>query len=459
MRLNEVDLNGNSELVFRFRSIDTILEYDELKNLEMYFCPFEMEDDAFEGALNLYWKGDEILWDNFIGHYFITFLIYYIGLILSDDAERKIPDKINWRQFRSDFNMEGLILQLLDKPIVKMVKDFAMAKEHKVESDELRLYLSLLHGAVLEVVDHMMKDEVLEIKGRVENIDYVKEIENVNWEEAKEKGSFRVLNQMLQRQKKRLDSPKLSGWQRWLVMEFPNDYFDVLNEMVFPKWYIVSFCRNCTNTRNWAQYGDSNRGVCLIYRTHQGATGRGLRIKTCHEYSTSKGKIIKNHIEPLYKVEYSANHPELNFFEMLGSLPGKMLDEWFHDREGNASSYYVKRDNGPKWKEWHQRYWNTFQKLVIRKGEDWDGLEEERIVLENSFLVDYENDLSERKIQYDFEELRGIIWGCNVKESRKNEIRSIINELCANSGRADFEFYQAVKDPSSLEIWIEKEIL
>lgn len=73
--------------------------------------------------------------------------------------------------------------------------------------------------------------------------------------------------------------------------------------------------------------------------------------------------------------------------------------------------------------------------------------------------MDYENDLSERKIRYDFEELRGIIWGCNVKESRKNEIRSIINELCANSGRADFEFYQAVKEPSSLEIWIEKEIL
>ena len=112
MRLNEVDLSGDNGLTFRFRSIDTMLKYDELKNLEMYFCPFEMEDDAFEGALNLYWKGDEILWDNFIGHYFVVFYNHYIDLILSEEDERRVPDKINWWRFRSDMNMESLISDL-----------------------------------------------------------------------------------------------------------------------------------------------------------------------------------------------------------------------------------------------------------------------------------------------------------------------------------------------------------
>jgi hypothetical protein len=459
MRLNEVNLNGNSELTFRFRNVNKMLEYKELENLEMYFCPFDMEDDVLEGSLNLYWKADEILWDNFIGHYFLVFYTQYIILILSDGEERKIPEKINWRLFGSDFNMDGLIQELLDKPIVKLIKTMAMNKEHKVGNDELRFYLNLLHNSVIEIVGRINGASVFASKDREDEIDYTKIEADTNWDEAKERGFFRILDQLLQSQKKKIDLQRLPDWQRWLLLEFPNNYFDVLGEMVFPKWYIVSFCKNCTNTRNWAQYGDSNKGVCLLYRTHQGSLGRGLRLKTCHEYSTSKGKIFNNHIEPLLNVEYSAKHPELNFFEMLGNLPGKMVDEWFHDSKGNASTYYIKHDNGPEWQRWHREYWELFQKIVVHKGEDWEGLAEERIILENSVLIDYEYEPSERKIKYDFDELRGIIWGCNVKEAQKDKIRSIIKELCANTGRTDFEFYQAVKDPSSHEIWIEKEIL
>lgn len=53
----------------------------------------------------------------------------------------------------------------------------------------------------------------------------------------------------------------------------------------------------------------------------------------------------------------------------------------------------------------------------------------EVLVLENSLLIDYEYEPSERKIRYYFDELQEIIWGCSVKDS------------------------------SNLEIWIEKEIL
>ena len=292
----------------------------------------------------------------------------------------------------------------LDKPIVKLIKNLSMNKEHKVGSDELRLYLNLLHNSVIEIVGRINGVSVFTLKEK-EVVDFTK-----------------------------------------------------LEEMVFPKWYIASFCKNCTNTRNWAQYGDSNKGVCLIYRTHHGALGRGLRFKMCHEYSRSKGRIYNNYIEPLHNVEYSAEHPEINFFETLGNLPGKMVDEWFHDSKGNASTYYIKHDNSPDWLRWHREYWELFQKIVGYKGKDWKGLEEERIILENSMLVDYEYEPSERKIKYDFDELRGIIWGCSVKDTQKNKIRSIINELCAITGRTDFEFYQAVREPSSHEIRIEKEI-
>ena len=262
----------------------------------------------------------------------------------------------------------------LDKPIVKLIKNLAMNKEHKVGSDELRLYLNLLHNSVIEIVGRINGVSVFTLKEK-EVVDFTK-----------------------------------------------------LEEMVFPKWYIASFCKNCTNTRNWAQYGDSNKGVCLIYRTHHGALGRGLRFKMCHEYSRSKGRIYNNYIEPLHNVEYSAEHPEINFFETLGNLPGKMVDEWFHDSKGNASTYYIKHDNSPDWLRWHREYWELFQKIVGYKGKDWKGLEEERIILENSMLVDYEYEPSERKIKYDFDETLGIRGGCRVKDTQRKKIRSIINE-------------------------------
>lgn len=56
----------------------SVLKFDELKNLEMYFCPNDSEDDVAEGLMNVYWKADEILCDNFFAQYFVVFYLHYI---------------------------------------------------------------------------------------------------------------------------------------------------------------------------------------------------------------------------------------------------------------------------------------------------------------------------------------------------------------------------------------------
>lgn len=458
MRINQVDLNNKEDIIFRFRNIEKVIQYGELSKLEMYFCPYEMEDDALEGILNVYWQGDEILWDNFFGHYLITFANTFIYLMLCDEEERKIPEKIQWRHFRAEYNMEGLIMDLLESPGVKMIKRFILTKEHPVRSEELKLYLNFLHHEVFQIVTKLFNPDLENRKKRGSDDDYIEAVKSTNWEEYEADGSFRMLNQIFAKQKSKLDNGHLTDWQRWISFEFPNDYFDILGEMIFPQWYVVSFCRNCTNTRNWAQYGDSNKGICLIYRTHASALGRGIKLKTCHSFSTASGKIYENHVEPLHKVQYSADRTEFNFFEMLGNMPGGIVEQWFHDSDGNVSEYYEKFQMNRNNTEWHKRYWELFYNHSIYKGEDWNGLDEERIVLEDSLCNDYNND-EERKIQYDFEELQGIIWGCNVKEREKEKIRKIIDELCLKHNRSDFEYYQAVRDSASLSIWIEREII
>lgn len=463
MNLNEVFLNDRDDIIFHFRNADSVLKFDELKNLEIYFCPYDNEDDAAEGLLNVYWKADEILWDNFLAHYFVVFYIYYTLMLLSED-ERKIPDQICWRQVRARFNLERLIQTFLDSQTVARVKIMAMAKDHEVSADELRLYLRIVHGTVLSTVWSIDHDEkqVNDVFGkRKKYIDDTLLTEAVNafkWDKANTDGFFRLFEQIIEKREREDIAANAEEWKRWLFIDFPSEYFKCLPEMVYPRWYVASFCKDCTSTRNWAHYADASKGICLIHKTHIGAFGKGLKIKTCHEISTNKGRKYDNHIEPLLDVEYNSSLPRFNFFEMLGGLTGGMIDEWFHDRNGNESSYYYGDYTDPKKEEWRRNYWQAYQKHIASKGFDWQDLKEQRVVLEDDgFFINYRT-LEDRKIKYDFDELEGIIWGSKISYKLKVQIRRIVEEHCRQTGRTDFSFYQARINPSDGKIWIEKEL-
>jgi hypothetical protein len=55
------------------RSIEKLLGYNELENQEIYFSPLEDLNDPMEGFIDFVWKGDEILWENFLKHYVLCF--------------------------------------------------------------------------------------------------------------------------------------------------------------------------------------------------------------------------------------------------------------------------------------------------------------------------------------------------------------------------------------------------
>ena len=57
----------------------------------------------------MYWKADEIVWNNFFAHYFVVFFVHYVNMLFSEENERMIPERTYWKQMRSHFNLEGLI--------------------------------------------------------------------------------------------------------------------------------------------------------------------------------------------------------------------------------------------------------------------------------------------------------------------------------------------------------------
>ena len=91
--------------------------------------------------------------------------------------------------------------------------------------------------------------------------------------------------------------------------------------------------------------------------------------------------------------------------------------------------------------DWRKQYWKTFHAGVTNKLTDWQHEQEYRITLQSS-LVDTSNPV-ERTLKYRFEDLQGIIFGMNMSAEDRAAIVRIIGAKCAESGRTDFEFYQA----------------
>ena len=57
---------------YRFRSLDALLdEWQELEKQEIYFAPPEQLNDPMEGFKELFWRGDQIVWENLIRHYLL----------------------------------------------------------------------------------------------------------------------------------------------------------------------------------------------------------------------------------------------------------------------------------------------------------------------------------------------------------------------------------------------------
>lgn len=449
MKYNEVNFDG--DVTFRYRSTESLLGYLELENSEIYFCPFNEEDDVCEGTLNIYWQADEILWDNFFSHYILVLGYTYLNFLMTDENERKNTTKIEWRVDRNIYKFERAIRDFLDTNTVKSVKLMAMKNNHKVQSDEMKWYLRIIHNCAFRIIiKYFVSDFTYIDHSKEYNID-----NNELFDDAER--NFSALNSILDNVSAEFtDNSGIDEYCRWFLYEFPLHYYNILSEMTFPKWYIASFCKTCTDGRNWAQYGDNHRGVCLVFKTHSTTNGKGLKLKVCNEYCSTRGKIFNYHIEPLKTVNYIDSFQEFNFFDMIGTMPHAISNTWEKDRNGNISSFY-KGKRTFETDEWRKKYWMFFESIITSKGSDWTGLAEERIVLEDNMLIKYDT-VETRKINYDFNDLKGIIFGYKTSEENKQKIREIIVQKCKNCDRTDFQFYKADINKENGRIIIVKEI-
>jgi len=237
--------------------------------------------------------------------------------------------------------------------------------------------------------------------------------------------------------------PEDASNKHFALLDFPFEYTREVEQLIYPPWYAACFMEDCRDSSIWAAYGENHRGVCLKFKVDNADGSLCIPLKRIAGLN-SGGPTIGRVQSRFEKVKYRRSKLEsVDFFRSLGqnSMPD-LRRNWYSDENGNESPIgkIILSDS----KSWHKKYRSAFHKSIHSKSSAWKKEREYRLILTGEF-VDYSN-AENRKAQYDFSSLDGIIFGIQTCMRDKLAISRIIEEKCRAEGRSDFKFYQAHAD-------------
>ena len=454
--------------IYRFRNTRALLDgFHELENQEIYFAsPLEL-NDPLEGYKNLLWKGDAILWKNFLRHYILC-LLQAILRALEHGAEYQVTaDTLPIDMIDDDLHPE--VRKVFDTICDRVFADPELAplpallesRRAPMPRNELLSLLWPVHFRIFPLVCTTLQPEQ-----PIHMIDaYFRERGD---RPLRLKESFAALNAIEER---RADSPDIEeamtykfvsaieqttfirGYNgadqqhgpAWNVIgsTLPEIYLNALEKLLYRDWYTACFVAEPTQAAMWGHYADSHKGVCLKFRSYEVVSGKpGLRLRRPMGIKGSKTDLQVHYdfgLTELYEIQYKDCYPEIDFFRSLGRITRRQLTFWFRGPDGAISE-----TGGDLWREtdeWRKGYWDGYYAAITTKLKDWEHEREYRATLQSYVL-----DLSERpvrKLQYRFEDLQGIIFGIKTTPLDKAALVRIIQEKCRAAGRKDFELHQA----------------
>ena len=465
--------------LYHYRSINSALL--ELGNGTFHFAAREELNDPLEGFVRVYWQGDKAAWEGLFRHY-----IYSVGqalelyLIGADEKvlhhNTLIADVHRFDDVPFGSLLRKLGTQFLEEPDVQCLAEFYGGHCLKVSEKELRYIIRLIHSKALvnclrefqqrnlmeeEEAQHFINffDRPLPVRKTLEEMDKSlssegKRIKIMELAErfAEDMQEFTYMLQASQddtflygnpsadkkNREKRDSVSKAQQHRDWLTVaiDFPKVFVKQLTEMIYPESYVVCFSGKNDDSAMWGNYADCHKGVCLVYDTK--------------DEDKIKVKVSKHYISLAVKsVSYGGNIIERNFFQTFGRLNMQQIKEWLLGTEEISSCYQAAFSEPEKWRE---RYWETYEAKTYRKTNAWEHENEFRAALTNTFGEF--NEPKQRNVPFEWNILKGIIFGINTSEYDK---KRILNTLAKHKADLeDFTFYQAEYDEEKQEIVIRK---
>ena len=182
------------------------------------------------------------------------------------------------------------------------------------------------------------------------------------------------------------------------MLDFPRVYVEQLDRLLWPKWYTACFTESCHNSSVWAKYADAHKGVCLIFKAMEKDNSNSLELNN-------------NSITlPFREVHYENKPGKTDFFRTICRIPVSTLRElWYTDQDGNISECAAHLESESDESAWKELYWKNFFRDVTFKTKDWRYEQEYRLIMDDG--LGQFNEKSDRALTYNFNSLKGIIFG------------------------------------------------
>ena len=450
---------------FRFRSIDALLgKFQELETRTIYFASPDELNDPMEGLRNIVWDGDKIVWTHFFKHYIFCLNRCYLPLNITPRPRKLDVDSIpileRWDQIITPIEknlFDDIWGRFRNLPYIREIIEALSNSRHKIRYREIVCYLRLIQTPVLldEIrkiyVDHGIIPEPL-IPPPIEESDIAVQMEQLlsfitNTEAIADERARDAILQMIEARiddigltveyNTRTHPPEiLDGMNRITMLDFPRVYVEQLDRLLWSKWYIACFTGSFHNSSVWAKYADGHKGACLIFEDVESDNSTSLKLN----YKTSNS----SRTIPFREVHYADRPGEIDFFRSIcRTTVSTLMELWYTDQDGNVSECAahigVDRDEA----DWRELYWNNFFRDITFKTKDWEYEQEYRLILEDR--LSQFNKKDDRKLTYDFDALKGIIFGIRTSREDKVKIREIIEKKkeCAENNQTDFTYFQA----------------
>ena len=454
---------------FRFRSVDALLgEYQELEKQTIYFASPEELNDPMEGFRDIVWRGDKIVWTNLFKHYvfclhrsYLLFIKYQDSIKLDADS---IPILERWDELPTPLEkslFDDIWRNFLNLPKMHEIIEAIGNAKLKIRYNQIACYLRVIHSLLLaeipksyiahgliSEIPQLCEDLTIEvlIKGILVWIKLADEARTEKeLDDAFLPAEIMDNNERFKQQynSRTISTGILEKNNQLVSFDFPKVYVKQLERLLWPKWYTACFMKGYHNSSVWGNYGNNHEGACLIFEAVETDHLSSLELKQ----ATDSGVRTM----PFYEVSYADKAGEVDFFRSIGSLTRSTLIKlWYTDQDGKVSecaSHIVDESDEDAWLN---SYWENFFRDITIKTSDWAYEQEYRLILGHG-LIEF-NDNEDRILTYNFNSLKGIIFGIKTSDEDRLKIIDIILRKCRENNRTDFKFFQAYYSPENGDI-------
>ena len=456
---------NNRKFVYRLRSLEKILgnDYQELERQVIYFAPFPELNDPMEGFCEISWFGDSIVWKNLFRHYLlcmeyqVSTATLYSPEVSEQFFKREFPIFISEAELPTDLyrqNFKVIKDRFFSYEPINQLVSYLGNKKSPLRKNQLLVILWLISDIALESIlfGHddagfqpqpfwmTLQNSINERPLLKQFVDAIK-MGDSNSEEQID-AIFSILAKEMQENNLKMLCEKEEVFNKitWSYFRsvFQQEYLEYIPQLVYPNWYSASFISEFPkNSVLWGHYGDSNMGVCLVFKAHDEDHQKNLHILLKRPENGSHGSVQKMHLNQIY---YSDEREfDVEFFKRLWTQPAYIVhNEWYSDESGQKSPNISEMNPT---EETRLAYWDKLKSIQTTKTTNWRYECECRILINGGFY-----DFSKPKnriFKYDFNELEGIIFGMRTPVVDKVKIIKIIGQKCMETKRTDFKFYQS----------------